>query len=70
MKKFDSYLEEWEKNATKDAYWAVLTSSQYETSPWDKEEFFQSGRTEIQLLQEYIATSKLPISFHGKVLDF
>lgn len=70
MKTFDSYLEEWERNAAKDAYWAVLTSSHYETRPWDKEAFFQSGRREIQLLREYIATSKLPIPFQGKALDF
>lgn len=70
MKTFDSYLEEWEKNAAKDAYWAVLTSSQYETSPWDKEEFFQSGRNEIQLLKKYIVASKLSLTFHGKALDF
>ncbi len=70
MKTFDTYLEEWEKNAKKDAYWSVLSSPHYETTPWDKEKFFQAGKHEIQLLQQYVADSKLPIPFHGKALDF
>lgn len=70
MKLFDSYIREWEKNAEKDAYWAVLTSSQYETKAWDREAFFNSGRKEIAILQEYIEKQNLPVNFQGKALDF
>jgi len=70
MKPFETYVKEWEKNAAKDAYWAVLTSSQYEQKEWDKEIFFQSGQQEIARLIEYIQKIPLQIDLSGNALDF
>lgn len=70
MKAFETYVTEWEKNSAKDAYWAVLTSSQYEKTEWDREIFFKSGAREIHLLKEYIDKLQLPIAFQGSALDF
>lgn len=70
MKPFQTYVSEWESNAAKDAYWAVLTSSKFEKSAWDKQLFFQSGMREIVLLKEYIEKTRLPVEFKGSALDF
>lgn len=70
MKKFVDYIQEWESNAEKDAYWSVLTSSQFEMTPWDKPQFFQTGIQEIRSLREYIKKKEIPLSFEGKALDF
>lgn len=70
MKAFETYVADWEKNSAKDAYWAVLTSSQYEKTEWDKELFFKSGTQEIKHLKQYIEKLQLPIPFQGKALDF
>jgi SAM-dependent methyltransferase len=70
MKAFQTYLAEWERNAAKDAYWAVLTSSQYEQTGWNRDAFFKSGKQEIAFLMEYAKKSALPIDFSGDALDF
>lgn len=70
MKSFETYRREWESNAEKDAYWAVLTSSEYENKPWDRKAFFQTGIQEIGLLKEYIQQIGLPVTFQGTALHF
>jgi ubiquinone/menaquinone biosynthesis C-methylase UbiE len=70
MKAFQTYVAEWERNAEKDAYWAVLTSYQQEQTGWSREAFFNSGKQEIESLMEYAKKSSLPIDFSGNALDF
>lgn len=70
MKSFNTYINEWENNAKTDAYWAVLTTSQYDKSKWDKKLFFETGKDEINKLKVYIDAQKLPIPFAGTALDF
>lgn len=70
MKAFKTYVAEWERNAERDAYWAVLTSCQQEQTGWNREAFFQSGKQEIESLIQYAKKSALPIDFSGNALDF
>lgn len=67
MKTFDSYTEDWEKNAEQDPYWAVLTSPQH---TWDLQDFFETGAIEIRKLLAYINQQSIPFSPHGTALDF
>jgi SAM-dependent methyltransferase len=70
MKRFSKYTVEWEKNAQKDAFWAILTSEKHEEKQWEQNEFFQTGIAEIRLLKTYIQKHNLSIPFKVRALDF
>jgi ubiquinone/menaquinone biosynthesis C-methylase UbiE len=70
MKNFKTYVAEWERNAEKDAYWSVLTASEYEQKEWDKKIFFDSGKKELSLLQDYVKKIGISLDFRGEALDF
>ncbi len=68
MKPFAAYLQDWEKNASTDPYWAVLTSSEH--SQWQPEDFFATGQIEIKRLFAYMERHKLELVQRGTALDF
>ncbi len=59
----------WNGMAKSDPYWAVLTDDAKRGGKWSVEEFFSTGRTEIQALLDYAAGLKVDIN-HGLALDF
>lgn len=67
MKTFTSYQADWEKNAEKDPYWAILTRPQ---GKWNPQDFFSTGAHEIKSLLEYVHHLPIPFSPHGIALDF
>ncbi|MDR3623859.1 MAG: class I SAM-dependent methyltransferase [Chlamydiales bacterium] len=71
MKTIQTYANEWEKNAQKDAFWAILTDLTKLGGKWDKEEFFKTGKEEIQTLLHYMqGHSELQIVQFDKCVDF
>lgn len=67
MKSFSSYVTDWEKNAGKDPYWAILTK---QDGLWENDIFFQTGTKEIDTLLKYIKENQIPVPFRGVALDF
>ena len=58
-----------EKLGLSDPLWAVLTVSRYKNNKWDPEEFFETGRSEIRQVLEYL--DALPITLRrDRALDF
>ncbi|HBI16258.1 MAG TPA: SAM-dependent methyltransferase [Desulfobulbaceae bacterium] len=55
----DRYRKQWEALGTDDPYWAVLTDPGKKNGRWVKEEFFQTGKNEIDGLLK--KTSRLGI---------
>ncbi len=68
MKTFQTYVKEWEDNAKKDPYGAILTK--IENGDWNRSEFFDAGKKEIELIKEYIQKKNIPIPLQGAALDF
>ncbi|MFZ5797623.1 MAG: class I SAM-dependent methyltransferase [Desulfobulbus sp.] len=65
----DRYQEQWERLGAHDPYWAVLTDPRKKGGRWDKEEFFATGREEIEQLLKNLAD--LGVKYHaGTALDF
>lgn len=70
MKSMPAYSKEWEKNAEKDPYWAVLTLENAKNGKWDLEDFFSTGDKEIASLLSYLNKINLNPNFQGCALDF
>ena len=58
---------EWEDLARLDPFWAILSDNSKQFGKWDREEFFASGRQEIETLMK---TCGLMAGNNGRVLDF
>jgi SAM-dependent methyltransferase len=59
----------WDQFGRTDPYWAILTLPGREQNRWDLDEFFASGRKEIEALMEYVLRIA-PDLARGRVLDF
>jgi 2-polyprenyl-3-methyl-5-hydroxy-6-metoxy-1,4-benzoquinol methylase len=66
-------IEEMNKNWTslgkQDPLWAILSDPQKKGNRWQKDEFFEAGRQDIERLLKKLESSGFSISF-GKALDF
>jgi ubiquinone/menaquinone biosynthesis C-methylase UbiE len=68
-RKRDRYREQWEKLGSHDPYWAVLSDPEKKGGKWDKGEFFESGRTEVEQVMNDLARI-CPGLRRGIALDF
>ncbi len=59
----------WEKLARRDPYWAVLTDPSKADNQWKIDEFFATGRADVDVDIAYIR-SKVELPENGRVLDF
>ncbi|MFA7605105.1 MAG: methyltransferase domain-containing protein [Rhodocyclaceae bacterium] len=65
----EKYREQWEKLGSDDPYWAVLTDPNKKGGKWSAEEFFKTGKEEIEDILSRL--SKLGINpGRGVALDF
>ncbi len=65
----DRYRRQWEKLGARDPYWAVLSDPEKKGGKWDKDEFFESGRREIEQLTQNLARLGMDLR-PGTALDF
>lgn len=62
-----SIKQEWEELAHLDPLWAILVRKDKRLGKWDREEFFESGQSEIDIL---MASCGISAGDNGRVLDF
>jgi len=63
------YQEQWERLGSADPFWAVLTVPEAKGNKWDKGQFWESGKREIDWILKIIEDEKLELN-NGKALDF
>lgn len=61
---------EWEANARRNALWAILTDRDRTDAAWDADEFFATGRIEVDAVLRALASADAAPSFQGSFLDF
>lgn len=59
----------WNHFGRTDPYWAILTAPDKKNNRWDKQEFFESGRYQIDEVMGYLATVA-PDLRRGRAMDF
>jgi len=60
----------WHEFGQQDPLWAILTDSQKRGGKWDPDEFFETGREEIDSVIRYLESVGLPVLRRRKALDF
>lgn len=65
----ERHKEDWERLAEVDAMWAVLTAPDQRGGGWDADEFFATGRAEIEQVLAVVDGLELPLE-RGRTLDF
>ena len=60
----------WEGLAQADPFWAVCSDPERRQERWSREEFFASGRREIECVLDRVSSLGLPIDRRAPVLDF
>lgn len=61
---------EWETNARRNALWAILTDRDRTEAAWDADEFFATGRVEVDAVLEALAAADAAPNLQGNFLDF
>ena len=59
----------YEKVGADDPLWAILTDDKKRGNKWDPEEFFETGRNEINDVMAYLKSMDIAIN-HGHAFDF
>ncbi len=59
----------WERHATTDPLWSILTHDENKNSMWNIHKFFETGKDEITEVISYAKKQSLPLNF-GSALDF
>ncbi len=62
-------IENWEELAKKDALWSILTDPAKKDNKWDEQEFFKTGKLEVETMLNYLIENKWLTKF-GTALDF
>ena len=65
----DRYQEQWENLGAHDPYWAVLSDPTKKDGKWERAEFFESGRREIEQVIGNLGRKRVPLRL-GAALDF
>jgi ubiquinone/menaquinone biosynthesis C-methylase UbiE len=65
----DRYKKQWENLGSYDPYWAVLSDPNKKGRKWEKDEFFESGRHEIEQVMKNISKMRMRPQF-DTALDF
>jgi len=66
---FKELRRNWELYGKKDPMYAILSWPGKEGNKWDSQEFFRTGKSEIQLVFEYLKTKNIALHL-GRALDF
>jgi SAM-dependent methyltransferase len=61
---------EWEANARRNALWAILTDRDRTSAAWSVDDFFATGRIEVDAVMRALAESGATPNFLGLFLDF
>ena len=67
---FDNTKKNWEGLAKKDPLWAICTNPAKKKGKWNADDFFESGKKEIEILLEYLSAKNIPMKNNMKILDF
>lgn len=59
----------WHEFGRKDPFWAILSLPGTEGNKWDLDQFFKTGRLEIEEALEFVARRGVRVNF-GRALDF
>lgn len=70
MSVLERNASEWEANARRNALWAILTDRERTSSTWETDEFFATGRVEIESVMRALAEADAQPNFNGIFLDF
>lgn len=70
MSSLNKLQENWEGFAQVDPLWAICVDSQRQGNKWTKEDFFETGKTEIGKLMTYLQSLGLPLDRGATALDF
>ncbi|MFA6391491.1 MAG: class I SAM-dependent methyltransferase [Patescibacteria group bacterium] len=65
----DKLKEEWEDLAIRDPFWAILSDPKQRFNKWDTDDFFSTGKKEIDTVMKVATTLDYP-KYREKVLDF
>ncbi len=68
-KKICEVKKNWEEFAEKDPLWSILPLPDKKNNRWKKEELFETGRKEIELVMEYVDSLNRKF-VRGRALDF
>jgi SAM-dependent methyltransferase len=66
----DRPAEQWERNATEDPFWAILTDPRRSDRAWSDADFFATGELEWRLVQAFMKEQGLTPDLSGAFLDF
>src|SRR5690348_15286318 len=61
---------DWERNASSDPLWSILTDREKKNRIWDEDEFFKTGELEITRVFEYMDKHGISVGKRGSFLDF
>jgi SAM-dependent methyltransferase len=70
MKSLQELQRSWEGLAQADPLWAICTDPRKQNNQWSREEFFATGRQEIEKVLECVRTLNLRIDYSSPALDF
>ena len=70
MKSLQELQRNWEGLAQADPLWAICTDPQKQNNQWSKEEFFATGRREIEKVLECVRALDLRLDQKSPALDF
>ena len=70
MKPLEKLQGKWERFAQADPLWAVCSDPEKQNRQWNREEFFASGRNEINVVLKYLAEMGLSLDWTTSALDF
>jgi SAM-dependent methyltransferase len=54
MSGIQTYVEQWERNASTDPLWAILTDASKSKNRWNEDEFFATGELEVSSILEIV----------------
>lgn len=67
---YKSSIKNWEGLAQNDALWSILTDSKRKGEKWNKDQFFASGKSEVDGILNYIQKNGVELRDVEQVLDF
>jgi SAM-dependent methyltransferase len=70
MSVLERNASEWEANARRNALWAILTDRDRTSASWSVDEFFATGRVEVESVLRALAAADATPNFRGSFLDF